>query len=97
MTSGWLTVPIFFIFQNNTLLIKTEKPTYRKVINIAVSFYFMWISSVSINWIRMSFWDGIYLSTLKGINFITCWPEKAENQYFLKLIKEYAKYTVYIS
>ena len=39
MTSGWPTVPIFLIFQNNTPLIRTEKPTHGKVINIAVSFF----------------------------------------------------------
>ena len=30
MTSGWLTVPIFLIFQNSTPLVRTEKPTHRK-------------------------------------------------------------------
>ena len=42
----------------------------------------MRISSVSINWIMISFWDGICLNILKGINFITCWPEKVENPFW---------------
>ena len=39
MTTGCLTAPIFLIFQNNTLLKRTGKPTHRKLINTAVSFY----------------------------------------------------------